>query len=290
MNLDYYRAFIECVRTGNLTVAAKNLGYTQSGVSHIVAYLEAEFGFPLVIRSRSGIRLTYNGEQVVELMQEVLNYDNKLHYFAEEVTGLRFGRVRVGAIESVATQWLPMLIKQFNEIYPKIEFAIVVGDYTKVEELLLSEVIDCGFLSSATAKQVCFTPLKQDELLALLPHDHPLTDKNSLTLHEVSTIDFIVPGEGVNYDIGQIFKREGLQLKAKTSINADYTAIAMVRAGLGMTIMPELIVDSIKDAGAVMHLEPRYYRTIGIAHKNTPDLSPACKRFVHFVKTNKGDQ
>lgn len=284
MNLDYYRVFLECISAGNLTTAANNLGYTQSGVSHIIAYLEDEFGFPLLFRSKSGIRLTHDGERVASLIREVINKDEQLYQLAAEIAGLRCGRIHVGAIESVATQWLPNIIKWFNELYPNIEFTIVVGDYKQVEDLILSEKIDCGFLSSATSKQLSFIPLRQDELVALLPHEHPLSRRESITLKEVSSLDFIVPGEGTNYDIGQIFKRANIRLNVKTAINADRAAVAMVKAGLGVTIMPELILDGIDDAGAIVHLEPRCFRTVGIARKNGALISPSCKAFISFVE------
>lgn len=289
MNLDYYRVFLECISVGNLTTCAHNLGYTQSGVSHIIAYLEDEFGFPLLFRSKSGIRLTDGGERVAALMREVISKDDQLCQLAAEIAGLRSGRVRVGAIESVATQWLPELIKGFNGLYPNIEFKITVGDYKQVEDMLQNALIDCVFLSSATAKHLSFTPLMQDELVALLPHDHPLAQRDSLTLKEISSLDFIVPGEGTNYDIGQIFKRANMRLKVKTSINADRAAVAMVKAGLGVTIMPELILDGIEDAGAVVHLEPRCFRTVGIAHKSDAVISPACGAFIKFVESYIGN-
>ena len=106
MNTEYYRIFLECVRTGNLTQAAENLGYTQSGISHIVALLEAEFGFPLLSRSKSGVRLTRDGARIASLMREVINRDEQLRQSASEINGLRSGKLCSGCpdLSSVSTR------------------------------------------------------------------------------------------------------------------------------------------------------------------------------------------
>ena len=283
MNTEYYRIFLECVRTGNLTQAAENLGYTQSGISHIVALLEAEFGFPLLSRSKSGVRLTRDGARIASLMREVINRDEQLRQSASEINGLRSGKLCIGSIESVAVQWLPGLIKRFNEMHPDIEISVIVGDYKRIEDMLTEEIVDCGFISSVTSRQYRFMSLFKDEFVVLFPEGHPLANRESLTLQQVAELDFIVPCEGANYDIGQIFRREGIRLNVKAEINSDYVAIAMVKAGLGVTIMPKLLIKGMCDIGPSARLEPRCFRTIGIAYKNEGSLSPACKAFIGFA-------
>ena len=106
MNIDNYRVFIRVAKIGNLTAAAEQLGYTQSGISHIVSALEQEFGFQLLRRSKTGVSLTQEGERILQTLREVVNRDDMLKQIAAEIKGVRMGKVRVGAFSSVAVCWL----------------------------------------------------------------------------------------------------------------------------------------------------------------------------------------
>jgi len=115
MNIDNYRVFIRVAKIGNLTAAAEQLGYTQSGISHIVSALEQEFGFQLLRRSKTGVSLTQEGERILQTLREVVNSkDDMLKHIAAEIKGVRMGKVRVGAFSSVAVCWLPKIIAEFS--------------------------------------------------------------------------------------------------------------------------------------------------------------------------------
>lgn len=284
MNIDNYRVFLRVAKTKNITAAAEQLGYTQSGVSHIIAQMENEFGFPLLIRSKMGVRLTHDGERMLPSMRELINRDEQLHQVADEIKGIRSGKLRVGAFSSVATHWLPQIIKKFNLFYPNIEFDISIGTYETIEDLIADEEIDCGFMSSVSIKHLDFHPLKDDRMLALLPENHPLAKRDALPLKEITNLDFIIPGEGSKYDIGHILSDAGISPKVRFTVSDDYAAIAMVRNGLGMTIVPELILTGLHDTGHVMELHPACVRTIGIATYPNIAISPACRAFLDFVR------
>ena len=92
MNIENYRLFLRAAKTGSLTAAAEQSGYTQSAVSHVIAGLEKEFGFPLFTRSKTGVTLTQDGERMLIHIREVVNRDDLAHQVANEIKGLRSGR------------------------------------------------------------------------------------------------------------------------------------------------------------------------------------------------------
>ena len=284
MNIDYYRIFLKVAETHSLTATAEQIGYTQSGVSHIVSQLELEFGFPLIMRNKSGAAITQNGEQLLPLIRDIVNRDEQLHQAAADIKGIRAGRLSVGAFTSVAIHWLPKIIKEFNILYPNIEFDISIGDYKRLEDMVSHEEVDCGFTTGTMCKNMDFTPLKQDRLLALLPISHPLANGDSLPIEAIKDIDLIIPGEGYGYDIGRILKQAGIKPNIKYSVSDDYVAISMVENGLGITIMPELIVTGSHGKVAILELEPKHSRTIGSATRLNVNTSPACKAFLEFVR------
>lgn len=285
VNIDNYRVFIRVAKIGNLTAAAEQLGYTQSGISHIVAALEQEFGFPLLLRSKTGVTLTQEGERMLQTLREVVNRDDMLRQIAAEIKGVRTGRVRVGAFSSVAVCWLPKIITDFNAEYPQIFIDVSVGTYKTIEDMIISEEVDCGFMSGTMRKELTFVPLCIDRMLALVPPNALPPHGAALPLGAIADMDFIIPGEGSNYDIGRILRTAGVRPRVKYSVSDDYAAVAMAEGGLGMTIVPELILKGIGGEHAAVELEPACTRTIGVAARSNGAGSPACAAFMRFTES-----
>lgn len=284
MSIIKYKIFTKVVELSSLTKAALELGYTQSGVSHNIKSLEKEFGFPLLIRSKAGIRLTENGELILRHMYEVLNRQHALKQVVSAINGLQAGTITVGTFTSVAIQWLPSIISEFNTRFPDIEIRVMDGVYHDIEELLASEKVECGFVTLPTHKDFQCIPLVKDRLLAVLPADYPMSDEKYFPLNFFKTTPVIIPGEGSDYEIGRIFKKAGIKPKIRFSFRDDYSAIAMVKKGLGITILPELLLQGDVHSLKIMELESHDYRTIGIATPSAKNISPAVKLFLEHTK------
>lgn len=283
MNIENCRLFLKTVKLGSLTAAAEQSGYTQSALSHIISSMEKEFGFALFTRSKAGVALTQDGERMLPYIRDaVAGADNALSA-ANEIKGLKAGRVRIGAFSSIAICRLPAVIREFNQIYPAIELDVRVDTYRVIEDWLLNDEVDCGFISNASIKETAFTPLTEDRLLAILPDGCAALRSDRLAASQIESMDFIVPGEGSNYDIGRFFKSAGLNPKVRFAVSDDYAAAAMVKQGLGMTILPELILEAISGRFNTRLLEPECIRTIGVATRKNAPVSPACKAFIEFV-------
>ena len=286
MNIEYCRLFLKTVRLGSFTAAAEQSGYTQSALSHIISGMEKEFGFALFTRSKAGVALTQEGERMLPFIRDAVNRVDIALQAADEVKGLKSGKVRIGAFSSIAICRLPAIIEEFGSAYPNIELDVRVDTYRVIEDWLVNDMIDCGFLSGASSKGMTFFPLMEDRLLAVLPDAHPLSAGSKLGAKSIGEMDFIVPGEGSNYDIGRLFRSEGIMPKVRFAVSDDYAAAAMVKQGLGMTILPELTLEGIGGTFNTLELEPECIRTIGIAAKKSAAASPACKAFMDFVKAS----
>lgn len=284
INPSKYAVLLAISEAGSLTLAAEKLGYTQSGVSHIIADLEAECGFPLVLRSKSGSSLTRDGEKLIEPIRGLIRAQEQLEGAIDEVNGLRSGRVRVGMFSSVAVHWAPEIAERFTALHPNIELEFFSGFYHEIEEKVLSEELDCGFLTKQTKRDLNFSELTRDRLLAVLPKGHPLASLPSLPVELIEKEDFIIPGEGTGYDIGGIFRSCRVTPRVKYALSDDHAALSMVQRGLGITILPELILGGIADDVAVMELSPAFRRTIGIVSRPNRLVSPAAKAFMDFVR------
>lgn len=279
-----YSVLLTVSETGSLTAAAERLGYTQSGISHMIADLEAECGFPLVLRSKTGSSLTREGERLIEPIRALMRAQEQLASSIDGINGLRSGVVRVGMFSSVAVHWAPELIERFSAKYPRITVELFSGLYHEIENKVLSEELDCGFLTQKTKRDLKFIELTQDRLLAVLPKTHPLAGEPALPVKLIGGEEFIIPGEGSNYDIGEIFRSCRVSPRVKYALSDDYAALSMVERGLGITILPELVLEGREESVAVLELDPRFRRTIGLVMRPNRLISPAAKAFAEFVK------
>lgn len=115
-----FKALRTVLRLGSFTKAAHALGYTQSSISQMMASLEEELSFKLLIRSRNGITLTQEGQQLYPFLEQVLHSYEAMEEKAREIRGLETGVIRVGTISSITCRWMPPLIKGFKARYPNV--------------------------------------------------------------------------------------------------------------------------------------------------------------------------
>lgn len=150
---------------------------SQSGISRMINDLEKEWGFSLLERCHTGVRLTGAGEKLLPYAQHFCDGYMDLQSEVDALRGARTGKIRIGVFSSVATHWMPAVIKAFQHDYPLVDYELLLGDYKEIEEWIRSGRVDCGFLITSVASDLETIPLMQDPFLAVLPENHPLTAK-----------------------------------------------------------------------------------------------------------------
>lgn len=278
-----YSIFLKVTELGSLTNAAVQLGYTQSGVSHAISSLEDEFGFPLLIRNRSGARLTPDGERVLPAIRAIENGAEQLRQTVSAINGLNAGTVRIGTFTSVGVHWLPAIIKRFQSDYPNVDFQLMNGDYHDIESWLAAGAIDIGFVNLPLKLDCECTPLAEDRLLAVLPKNHRLASLDSFPLEELENEAFIGLLESSNHDARRVMERAGVKPKIKFTTKDDYAIIAMVEQGLGVSIMPELLLRGRTEDVCVKELSMPTGRTIALATPAAAQRSPCVSKFTQYV-------
>ena len=284
--MNRYIAFCKIMELNSFTKAAEALGYTQSGISQMIKSLEEEFGFPLLVRSRAGVRLTPEGEILLPFFQKTV-YDNReLLEKSREIKGLHSGEVRIGTFSSVSTHWLPKLIKEFGSLYPNIRFVLHQGDYTSIPQWIKTGVVDFGFINPQAASGLNTVELARDPLLAVLPVGHRLSAEKSISLEALAGEPFLLLEEGsVSEPLGA-FEEEGLTPDVRFRIHDDYTILSMVEQGLGVSILPEMVLERTDYRFAALPTEPRIIRTISIAFQNLKALPIATRCFIDYLVKN----
>ena len=237
-----YLAYLKTIETGSITQAAAELGYTQSAVSRMIADLEEHWDVPLLTRNRSGIEISSEGTQLLPILQSIVKGQEELNFAVGELHGLQSGLIRVGAFTSMATGWMPLMIKSFHEKYPNIRFQIFNGEYNQIATWLRRGQIDCGFLALPCAKEFDTTFLLRDSLTVILPPNHPLRDAECFPVSRLSDEDFISLKEEQDYEINLFLEHLRQSPRIKFEVSSDFAILAMVECGLGISVVHDLIL------------------------------------------------
>ena len=276
--------FIRAVDVGNLTQAGDDLGYSQSGVSHMMKSLEDELGMPLLMRSRTGVRPTVAGAQILPLAREIVHREEQMQQELFQLKGLHVGKLCVASFSSVSTYWLPPIIKRFRGAYPDIEIELLIGNIPEIVGWIGEGVADLAFLNRQDISGVDWITLKQDVMMAVLPHGHRLEHARAFPIGEFEREPSIISSLGYEYDVQSLVGSERPQPKIKYSSVDDNAVIAMVESGLGVSILPELVIEGRRDAVIGIPLAPRQYRELGIALPSLEMASPAAKKFIEQTR------
>ena len=204
--------------------------------------------------------------------------------FVAAVRGLDTGLIRVGSFTSVAVHWLPGIIKAFQQDHPRIEFKLLNGDYHDVERWLSDGSIDVGFVALPARVECRTIPLREDKLLAILPKDHPKAKLDRFPLSEIEHEDFISLLKNSDQDARRAMEQAGVKPRIKFTTKDDYAIIAMVENGLGISIVPELLLRGHTDNLRAMELFPGARRTIALAVPDAAGMSPAVQAFVDYAR------
>ncbi|QIB68855.1 LysR family transcriptional regulator [Aminipila butyrica] len=283
MNLQKYRAFVKTVEYGSFTKAAELLNYSQSGISRMIGDLEKEWGITLLERGRSGVRLTSDGLKLLPFAQNLCREWDQLQMQVDELKGLRSGLIRIGAFSSAATHWLPKIIKEFQRDYPNIDYELLLGDYTEIENWIAEGRIDCGFLRIPTLPELDTVFLEQDELLVVLAEDHPLAACAAFPIQALSDYPFLLLEKNGKSDVSQLFDRWGITPHIHFTTWDDYAVLSMVESGLGISILPQLILQPLNRPIVAKPLEVPAYRKLGLALRDKKNAPLAVKRFLDYL-------
>lgn len=278
-----YLAFVKTVEKGSFTKAARDLDYAQSSVSKMVSDLEKEWGMTLLERSKNGVCLTSAGEQVMPFLRRVLSEHQKLEGQICQMNGIETGQVRIGTFSSVAINWLPDIFAKLQKDYPGIEYEMLLGDYEEVERWIEEGRVDCGFLRLPTVAKFDTMLLKQDEYKVVLPEGHPLTEKERVSIEDLNDLPFLLLEHGGKTEVSDLLERYHVQPDIRFTTWEDFAIMAMVEKGMGVGILPDMILQRIPYRIQIRSLKEPYYRQIGLAMKDKEHLAPAVKKFIEYL-------
>lgn len=282
--MNRYLVLKTIVELGNFTKAADKLGLTQSAVSQSVSSLEDELSIKLLNRSRSGVSLTVEGSSLFPNIEKICYELRALHERAGEIRNLESGTIRIGSMGSVSAHWLPSLIAKFQKRYPKIEFTLLQGDYVSIAEWIKSGAVDFGFVNAHAVSGIKTSPVKEGRMLAVLPEGHKLASLDTVPLEALANEPFILLEEGEYSEPLKAFEQSGFKPDIRYTIHDDYAIMNMVEAGLGVSIMAELMLRRINYRLTLRPTSPQVVRPISVGYKDSLSLTTASRRFLDLLR------
>jgi DNA-binding transcriptional LysR family regulator len=287
MNLTQLQCFIALAETGSFTEAAYTVNLTQSAVSHALAALESELRVTLLERNRKGVAaLTNAGQKIIPHARALLAQVEAIEQEAKAAHGLVMGKLRLGSILSIISPGLlASLLTCFQKQYPDIEVVLFEGAMHEVGEWIESSVIDVGFVI-LPARGVEGTLITTDEMCVLVPPGHHLRTQVAVTPGELHEEGFIMEKTQCTL---QLMKRAGFEPRGsrpniRYQASDSATIFAMVREGLGITLVPRMMLPKKLEGMVALPLDPPQPLQIGLAVRSQDMASPAARLFIETAQ------
>ena len=277
------RAFLESAERGSFRAAADALGYTPSAVSQLVAALEKDLKLNLLIRSKKGVTVTPEGSRLLPIVRSYIAREKEMYELASEMQGLSVGNLTIAAYPSIATTWLPELVRTFQRDYPDIEFSIMEGVRQDLFHNLDQHVADMAFLAYAEPMDYEWIPLAEEEMIAVLPEGHPLADAAAYPLSRLEEDNFIMTSWGHDQELLNMFRKNNVSPHIKYTTYDTPATLAMVRMGLGISICNELAAQYWNEHLVKLPLDPPETITFGIAYTSEEHMTAASKKFLAYA-------
>ena len=275
---------------GSLSAAAQKLGYTQSGLTHMMNALEDELGFPILQRGYFGIKLTPGGERIIPKIRQLVMCEDALYNEVELVKSYGNNIIRIGAYSSMAGKWLPSIVERFNKEFPNITVNIQTGTVAELYGGLDEGRFDICFGSKITRYPFKWISLALDRFYAILPKDYPVRD-GIFPLSGFNGTKFLMPGLGFDDDISAVFSENGVKPFVTPTYVDDPAIISMVEHGLGISMLSELILAGRKDDVMLCPIVPEVSRSLVLAMREDKALTLPLKRLIaitrEFVSDNR---
>lgn len=284
------KAFIESVERGSFRAAAEALGYTPSAVSQLVAALEKELGLTLLVRTKKGVIMTSEGEKLAPIVRSYLAREREMYELASEMQGISVGSLTIAAYPSVATTWLPEIVRTFQRDYPEVQFSIMEGIRSEIFGHLDNHEADMAFMAYAEPMDYEWTPLAEEEVLAVVPENHRLAEAKAYPIGDCEKDNFIMTSWGQDMEVQSIFRKYKVEPSVKYTTYDTPASLAMVRMGLGVTFANELAAQYWNDHLVKLPLDPPQKVEFGIAYTSKEHMTAAARKFYDYaVKLLKKD-
>lgn len=286
-SIQHIRAFLAVADSGSFAKAAVALNLSPSALTVQIQQLEAWLGVALLERSPRQVSLTAAGQNNRGPMEKLLLDLENIVTGSRDLAALRRGVVTIAALPSLCSSALPPILKAFRQQYPGVEVRLRDVVAQKIDALVREGEVDFGLgVRARMGHGLDFEVVLVDRLTLFVPLGHPLATRRSIKLSALVNEPIILTGRdsSVRERVEALFAQEDLSMAPALEANYMSTVLALVRQGLGMTLLPESADEGRGDLVQVRVDHPGVNREIGLITRAGQGLSPAAEQFVQMMK------
>ncbi|MEO8306271.1 MAG: LysR family transcriptional regulator [Betaproteobacteria bacterium] len=288
ISLRQLRAFASIGRLGSFTRAAAALHVTQPALSTQIRELEAALGVKLFDRSTRSVSLTRAGEDLLPVVDGVLGEIGSVLTRASDVAHRNTGRVSVAALPSLSATVMPGVVARMRALHPGIVVVIRDALAERILGLVRAGEVDLALTSKPPIDpQLQFTPSMRDRMVAVLPPSHPLATAKTVRLADLLASPFILMDRdsSVRRSVDAACASIGRMAEPQFEVAYMSTAIGLVRAGLGATLLPSSAAELQATGDLVVRdlAAPRIDRELGVLKLRRRAYSPAAEALVSVL-------
>lgn len=283
MSLAKYNALLKVMENNSITKAAKEIGYTQSGISYMIKTLENEVGFSLLIRNKDGVVPTENALKLKPILKKLIATNRDLTNAIYEIAHSGQESIKIGSYNSMLLNWVPQILKRFFVKFPDADVNLVEGSDAELESMLEHGDVDIAFTAGAEPEGYKFLQLAEDPFLVMLPKEHPLAKKSALTIDDISGCNLVLPNENYYKDLTDSLNSKNSSSNGEHStysLKDSSSIMSMVANNLAISILPQRSVPVIPATIVARPFADGYFRKLGITYPDKKRLPPAIWEFI----------
>lgn len=281
-------AFVAVAQCQSFAEACERIHLSQPALSITIKNLEESLGGALFIRSTRAVVLTPEGDRLLPMAKRLLaDWDQALGDISD-LFSLSKGRLSLAAMPSFAEARLPGVFADFQKQYPNINISLHDVLNESVIEMVRAGRVELGVcFRPAVTEDLHFSPLFDDEIVALLPEGHALAAKSTVTWQDFKPYPFmaLAPPSNVRAYIEAQLAEHNINLTVDLEVNQLATIKQMVSAGVGVSAVPKMCISQGLDRSLVYRplLEPNIARSIGLVERRRYALSSSAKAMQKLI-------
>ncbi|MEN8166814.1 MAG: selenium metabolism-associated LysR family transcriptional regulator [Pseudomonadota bacterium] len=287
------QVFHTVARLLSFTKAAEALHMTQPAVTFQVRQLEEYFNTRLFDRTHNRISLTDAGERVFEYADRIFDLYSDMENSVREMTGEIRGALTIGASTTIAEYMLPALLGNFGARYPEVTIHLRVSNSDGIVSMVENNTIDLGVVEAPVGnKNLVVEVCREDRLVAIVPPNHDLADKEQVEFSELIAYPFICREEGsgtrevINEYMNKHLDDCGTSLNITMELGSPEAVKGAVEAGMGVsvvsraTVQKELKLDTLR----AIDLEPHMKRPFSFVHQKQKFRLRVMEELLDFAR------
>jgi DNA-binding transcriptional LysR family regulator len=270
----------------NFSLAAEEIAVSQANLSQQIKKLEKELGVELFRRSTRSVQLTSAGEEFVRHAERILEDIQQIKNLMGKHTNLNRGKIRIGAIKTIAYLGIASIISRFQQTYPGIQLELYEAHSFDLIKKLQASEIDVAFINAQSEQfpDVEFHPLIRDELVVVTPSGHRLGKKKVVEVSELANEKFLVlKNSTIHRSLVDMCRQAGFEPNIILAGSQIETIRGLVEEGIGISLFSSRVafsLNSTKIAPLFLKNPIRIQTGLAVARKRHPLATKAFKEFV----------